>query len=124
VDPIPVPETTSDDLGTVTELSGVGVSEGVVEGRVRVVHDPGVDEFEPDEILVCHTTDPAWAPFFQIAAAAVIDIGGPISHGAIVARELGLPCVINTKTGTRLLRTGMHVRVDGRAGVVTVTRLP
>jgi len=100
-------------------LRGVPVAPGVVEGLVRVVLDPSAtEELEPGEILVCHTTDPSWASLFPIVGAAVIDIGGPLSHGAIVARELGLPCVINTKTGTRALRTGDRVRVDGTRGVV------
>jgi pyruvate,water dikinase len=100
-------------------LSGIGASAGAVEGRVRLVHDPESGaELEPGEILVCHTTDPSWASLFLYASAVVIDIGGPISHGAIVAREMGIPCVINTKHGTERLRTGDLVRVDGRAGIV------
>jgi phosphohistidine swiveling domain-containing protein len=100
-------------------LAGIGASEGTCEGLVRVVEDPTVDpELEPGEILVCHTTDPSWASLFLYAGAVVIDIGGPMSHGAIVARELGIPCVINTKDGTRRLQTGDRVRVDGGAGTV------
>jgi pyruvate,water dikinase len=92
----------------------------VVEGRARVVLDAAASELEPGEILVCETTDPSWASLFLVASALVIDIGGALSHGAIVARELGVPCVINTKVGTRRLRTGDHLRVDGNAGLVTV----
>jgi phosphohistidine swiveling domain-containing protein len=105
----------------VRAVAGVPGAPGIVEGTARVVHDPeGIDEIEPDEILVCRTTDPSWACAFHLVSAAVIDIGGPASHGAIVARELGLPCVINTKEGTRLLRTGDRVRVDGAAGTVSL----
>ncbi len=104
-----------------TVLTALGVNPGVVEGRVRVVHDPVSDDpIEPGEILVCHTTDPSWVGWFIVAAALVIDVGGPMSHGAIVARELGVPCVINTRTGTTALRTGDRVRVDGAAGTVTL----
>ena len=102
------------------EITGLGVSPGVVEGRARVVLDAAASELEPGEVLVCETTDPSWASLFLVASALVIDIGGALSHGAIVARELGVPCVINTRTGTRRLRTGDLLRVDGGAGVVTV----
>ena len=76
------------------------------------------DALQPDEILVCHVTDPSWSAFFFVAAGVVIDIGGAMSHGAIVARELGIPCVINTMTGTQVIRSGDRVRVDGQAGTV------
>jgi phosphohistidine swiveling domain-containing protein len=101
------------------EITGLAGSPGVVEGRARVVLDPA-EPLEPGEILVCETTDPSWTSLFLVAAGLVIDIGGPISHGAIVARELGVPCVINTRTGTQRLRTGDLLRVDGSAGVVQV----
>ena len=65
-------------------------------------------------------TDPSWAAIMLTAGGLVIDVGGPISHGAIVARELGIPCVINTRTGTRQLETGDRVRVDGNLGEVTI----
>ncbi|HEV7534624.1 MAG TPA: PEP-utilizing enzyme, partial [Acidimicrobiia bacterium] len=101
-------------------LTGLAVSPGVVEGRARVVLDAATSELEPGEVLVCETTDPSWASLFLVASALVIDIGGALSHGAIVARELGVPCVINTRAGTRSLRTGDLLRVDGDRGVVTV----
>ena len=100
-------------------LEGIGVSRGRVTGRVRVIHDPLVETtLEPGEILVCSTTNPAWITLFLVAGALVIDLGGPLSHGAIAARELGIPCVINTRTGTARLRTGDFVVVDGDAGTV------
>ncbi|MGH9034595.1 MAG: PEP-utilizing enzyme, partial [Acidimicrobiia bacterium] len=95
----------------------------VVEGRARVVIDPG-DVLEEGEILVCETTDPSWASLMLVAGGLVIDIGGALSHGAIVARELGVPCVINTRVGTQRLRTGDLLRVDGDAGVVAVLATP
>ncbi len=103
------------DIGPVT---GLGVSPGIVEGLARIVHEPGDSELEPGEILVCQTTDPSWSAYFLLAAGVVIDIGGSLSHGAIVARELGIPCVINTLDGTRRLRTGERIRVDGGTGRV------
>lgn len=103
-------------------LSGFAVSPGVVEGPVRVIAGAdGLDLLEPGEILVCPLTDPSWSLGFVIAAGLAIDVGGPLSHGAIVAREMGLPCVINTRVGTEVLRTGDLVRLDGGAG--TVVRL-
>jgi phosphohistidine swiveling domain-containing protein len=101
-------------------LSGLGVSAGVAEGLARVVFDPSEGELLPGEILVCNTTDPSWSSYFLIAAGVVIDVGGPLSHGAIVARELGIPCVINTVDGTRRLRTGDALRIDGSSGHVEV----
>jgi pyruvate,water dikinase len=102
------------------EVTGVGAGGGVVEGVARVVLDPDVDHLAPDEVLVCRFTDPGWAPLLGLAAAVVVDVGGVASHGAVVARELGIPCVIGTGDGTRVLRDGQRVRVDGVHGVVTV----
>ncbi len=102
-------------------IEALGVSPGVVEGSVRVVDDLDAEPlFEPGEVLVCPRTDPSWASLLWLAGAAVIDVGGPLSHGAIVARELGIPCVINAGDATRRLRTGDRVRVDGSAGTVEV----
>jgi pyruvate,water dikinase len=119
----PVPEAVAVD-GTAAApgvtITGIPVSEGVVEGIARVISDPHKQELEVDEILVCATTDPSWGSFFLVAGAVVIDVGGPLSHGAIIARELGIPCVINTGSGTRRLRSGQRIRVDGGAGVVEV----
>jgi pyruvate,water dikinase len=103
------------------KIEGTPVSPGVVEGTVRLILDPQADEPpEPGEILVCRTTDPSWASIMMPAAALVIDIGGAMSHGAIVARELGIPCVIGTRNGSSKLRTGDLVRVDSTAGEVRV----
>ena len=100
------------------QLSGVGVSAGVVEGPARVVTDPALADMEPGDVLVAHTTDPSWASLMFMASALVVDIGGQLSHAAVVARELGIPCVMNTRDGTRALRDGDRVRVDGGAGTV------
>jgi pyruvate,water dikinase len=116
--PAPAPLTTHNDT-TSAELTGIGVSPGVVEGIARVVTDPGED-IEPDEILVASTTDPSWSSIMFVSKALVVDIGGALSHAAVVARELGVPCVVNTRIGTRALRTGDLVRVDGKTGTVEV----
>jgi pyruvate,water dikinase len=99
-------------------LRGIGVSAGVVEGTVRVVTDPSFADVEPGEVLVTATTDPSWASIMFLSSALVVDIGGALSHAAVVARELGIPCVVNTRTGSRDLRTGDLVRVDGATGTV------
>lgn len=102
-------------------LDGVGGSPGVAVGPARVVTDSVADAPPgPGEVLVCSMTDPSWAPMFLLAAAVVTDIGGPASHGAIVACELGVPCVANTRTGTAVITTGDLLRVDGDAGVVEI----
>lgn len=102
------------------EVKGIGASGGVVEGIVRIVDDPAFTDIEPDEVLVCVTTDPSWASVLFLSSALVVDIGGLLSHAAVVAREVGVPCVIGTGNGTKTLRTGDRVRVDGNAGTVEV----
>lgn len=94
---------------------------GVVEGTVRVASTVvEAQDLQPGEILVAPVTDVGWTPYFTLIAALVTDIGSSVSHGAVVAREYGLPCVVNTQGATRVLRTGDRVRVDGDRGTVTV----
>jgi pyruvate,water dikinase len=102
-------------------VSGFAASGGVVEGRARVlmsVNDIG--QIQAGEILVCPVTAPSWGPVFGKIKAAVSDIGGIMSHAAIVAREYGMPAVVGTGTATQKIRTGDLLRVDGDEGVVTV----
>jgi pyruvate,water dikinase len=101
-------------------ISGTGVSAGTVEGFVRVIEDPSFAEVEPDEVLVAPVTDPSWSSIMFISSALVVDIGGTLSHAAVVARELRIPCVVGTGNATRVLRTGDWVKVDGTAGTVEV----
>lgn len=100
-------------------LVGLGVSPGIAEGEVRVVAD-GAGELLPGEILVCTATDPSYAGYFLVAAGVVTDIGGAMGHGAIVAREVGIPCVVNAKHATRRLRTGDRIRIDGGTGTIEI----
>jgi phosphohistidine swiveling domain-containing protein len=119
--PVPIPVSPGDAahrLGLGDRLSGIGVSAGSVEGTVRVVTDPAAADIEPGEILVAPLTDPSWASIMFLSSALVVDVGGALSHAAVVARELGLPCVVSAPNGSRVLRTGDHVRVDGKAGTV------
>jgi pyruvate,water dikinase len=100
-------------------LRGLPASPGVVEGRARVLHGSGeIGLLEPGEILVVHTTDVGWTPLFLIAAGVVTELGGPLSHAAVVAREFGVPSVVNVRGATIAVRTGDRVRVDGDRGVV------
>jgi pyruvate,water dikinase len=100
-------------------ITGAAGSNGVAEGPVRMVADAAGD-IEPGEVLVCPFTDPSWTPLMAQAAALVVDIGGSASHGAVVARELGIPCVIGTEIAMTALRDGDTVRVDGTHGLVEV----
>jgi pyruvate,water dikinase len=106
--------------GDATSLTGVAASPGVVTGRARVVHDPATTDLDEGDILVCETTDPSWVALFMVAGAVVTDYGGLLSHGPIVARELGIPCVCGTEVGSRLIRDGQLIRVDGDAGTVEI----
>jgi pyruvate,water dikinase len=119
--PVPIPieqHEGNDDRGPT--LQGIGVSAGVIEGTVRVVLDPAFADVEPDEILVAPVTDPSWSSIMFISSGLIVDVGGPLSHAALVARELGIPCVVNTGNGTGRLRTGDRVRLDGSAGSVDI----
>jgi pyruvate,water dikinase len=114
----PTTEPATESSGERVTLQGLPVFPGVVEGRAVVVEDPGAVDFDEGDVLVCEFTDPSWAMLMCLAGAMVINIGGAMSHGAIVARELGVPTVISTGDGTRRLRTGDRVRVDAAAGTV------
>jgi pyruvate,water dikinase len=100
------------------EIAGIGASPGVVEGPVRVILDPAQASVHEGEILVARNTDPAWASLMFLSAGLISDIGGLMSHTAVVARELRIPCAVNTRTATRTLRTGDRIRLDGGAGTV------
>jgi phosphohistidine swiveling domain-containing protein len=100
-----------------TRLHGIAAAPGSVTGTARVLFDP-FDEFEAGDVLFARTVDPGWAPVLACAGAVVLDIGGVLSHGAVVARELGIPCVVNVKVGTERARSGATVTVDGSAGEV------
>lgn len=102
-------------------LTGMAASPGVAEGMARVLRSPDqLNELQNGEILVAPVTAPSWAPVFGKIAAAVTDIGGIMSHAAIVCREYGLPAVTGTGYGSKQFKTGMKLRVDGNTGTVTV----
>ena len=113
--------TAGDGVEGVEMLVGLAASPGVVEGRALVASTPEEgSKLQAGEILVAKFTDPGWTPIFPLAGAVVTDIGGILSHGAIVAREYGIPAVVNVQRGTTTIRSGQWLRVDGAAGTVTL----
>jgi len=104
-------------------LKGLGVSPGIATGKARVILRADTEEqLLAGEILVAPFTDPGWTPYFVPAAAIVMDEGGVISHGSIVAREYGIPAVVNVGDGTKIIKTGQMIEVDGNNGVVRILR--
>jgi pyruvate,water dikinase len=102
-------------------VKGLPGSAGKAEGFVRIVYSPEEgNQLQPGEILVAVTTNVGWTPIFPRAAAVVTDVGAPLSHAAIVAREMGIPAVVGCLNATSSLKTGDRVRVDGGAGWVEV----
>ncbi|MBS1239758.1 MAG: PEP-utilizing protein mobile subunit, partial [Proteobacteria bacterium] len=111
----------ADDDKDSKELKGFAACHGVVEGPARVVKSvEEIHRLQQGDILVCQVTNPTWAPIFQKIVAAVSDIGGSMSHMAIVAREYGLPAVVGTGTATQRIKDGQRIRVDGGRGIVTI----
>jgi len=99
-------------------LNGSPVSPGSMEGKVRVVFDPRQAGLEPGEILVCPGTDPSWTPLFLSAAGLIMEVGGLMTHGAVVAREYGIPAIVGVDQATRRLHTGQLIRMDGSSGQI------
>ena len=96
----------------------MAVSAGVVTGPVKVMHNHYSKSVNKGDVLVAYTTDPGWTPLFVNAAAVVLEIGGVLQHGAVIAREYGKPCVVGIDRVTTRLHDGQIVEVDGTAGVV------
>lgn len=104
-------------------LQGVGVCGGRVRGRVRIVRPETIDDLQPGEVLVAEVTDVGYTAAFCYAAAVVTELGGPMSHAAVVAREFGFPCVVDAQGATRALPSGALVEVDGGTGEIRVLEL-
>ena len=103
-------------------LKGIGASPGRVSGIACVIHGPEeFDQMKPGDILVAKITTPAWTPLFALASGIVTDVGGPLSHSSIVAREYGVPAVLGTGVATQRIRSGQHITVDGNGGVVSMS---
>nr|WP_296069510.1 rifamycin-inactivating phosphotransferase [uncultured Actinoplanes sp.] len=101
-------------------LVGLPVSAGTVEGRARVILDMATADLEPGDILVTAHTDPSWTPLFVAVAGLVTEVGGLMTHGAVIAREYGLPAVVGVVDATRLIRDGQRIRVHGTGGYVEI----
>jgi pyruvate,water dikinase len=111
------------DPNSITELKGFAGSPGIAEGKARVCKTVSeVSQLLEGEILVAPTTSPSWAPAFAKIGACVTDVGGVMSHAAIVCREYGMPAVVGTGLATKIIKTGMMLRVDGSTGAITITR--
>jgi phosphohistidine swiveling domain-containing protein len=102
------------------EFIGVPISPGVARGKVRVIRRADVERLFPGEILVARAADPGWTPLFINAGGIVLEIGGALQHGAVVAREYGIPCVSGLDDATALLKDGQTVEVDGSNGIVRI----
>jgi pyruvate,water dikinase len=103
------------------EIQGVGVSVGVATGEAYVLRDAADAQIAgKNYVLVCPSTDPGWTPLFLHAAALVMEYGGMLSHGAIVAREYGIPAVVNIASATQRIQSGQRLRVDGSRGIVSI----
>ncbi len=101
-------------------LVGLAVSAGTIEGRARVIHDMAEADLEPGDILVTAYTDPSWSPLFVAITGLVTEVGGLMTHGAVIAREYGLPAVVGVEQATRLIRNGQRIRVHGTDGYVEI----
>jgi pyruvate,water dikinase len=102
-------------------IKGTGTSPGRVTAPAAVLHGPEeFDQMRPGDVLVARITTPAWTPLFALAAGVVTDVGGPLSHGSIVAREYHIPAVLGTGVATARIQSGQRVAVDGDAGTVRI----
>jgi phosphohistidine swiveling domain-containing protein len=101
-------------------LQGTPASAGSVTGIARVIRDPHGAHLSPGEILVAPSTDPGWTPLFLQTAGLVMDVGGAMAHGAIVAREYGIPAVVGVASATERIRTGRRLTVNGTTGTITL----
>jgi pyruvate,water dikinase len=100
-------------------IKGVAASPGKATGVARILHGPeDFAQMKPGDVLVAPITTPAWTPLFAMASAIVTDVGGPLSHGSIVAREYGIPAVLGTGVATRRIQDGQIITVDGSAGTI------
>ncbi|HEU5376860.1 MAG TPA: PEP/pyruvate-binding domain-containing protein [Ktedonobacteraceae bacterium] len=102
------------------KLKGIPASAGVVTAKARVILNPVGAQLEPGEILIAPSTDPGWTPLFLTASGMVMEMGGPMSHGAVVARECGIPAVVGVPGATKHITTGQRITVDGSTGTVLI----
>jgi pyruvate,water dikinase len=104
------------------ELTGQPISPGTVRGKAKVLNSPDEKPVLPGEILVARATDPGWTPLFLNAAGMVLEVGGVLQHGAVVAREYGKPCVVGIENATSILQDGQWIEMDGASGIVRLVQ--
>ena len=115
--PVPIEEEKVVNI-TSKQVQGIPVSRGIIEGRVRIVHSvEDAQEVKPGEIMVTSYTDIGWTPYFSIISGLITEIGSPLSHGAVVAREYGIPAIVGAKGAKTFLKTGDMIRLDGDTGI-------
>ncbi len=102
------------------DIIGDPIAPGIVRGKAKVLHSPYEKPLEPGEILVTKATEPAWTPIFINAAGVVLEVGGPLQHGAIIAREYGIPCVSGVYNAQKIIKDGDLLEVDGSSGIVKI----
>jgi phosphohistidine swiveling domain-containing protein len=123
--PVASHQAAGDEEDSGEPLAGMPAAAGIVRATARVVMSPfEARGFQKGDILVCRFTDPSWTPIISLAGGIVADIGGSLSHGAIIARELGVPAVVNTRVGTRRIRDGSVIEINGGTGEITVISEP
>ncbi|MBT8508927.1 hypothetical protein AZH53_11060 [Methanomicrobiaceae archaeon CYW5] len=110
------PNTDGEDNGA--EISGYGVSDGTARGPVRVLHHPTEKEVFPGDILVISASDPGWTPLFLTAGGVILEVGGLLQHGSIIAREYGIPCIVGVTRATERFEDGQWVEMDGGNGII------
>jgi phosphohistidine swiveling domain-containing protein len=119
-EPTAQPQKTQSTVQAEGTLQGTPASPGTVIARARVILDPHDAHLEPGEILVAPSTDPGWTPLFLKASGLIMEVGGAMAHGAIVAREYGIPAVVGVSGATERIATGSRVTLDGTAGTVLI----
>ncbi|MDO7623305.1 MAG: PEP-utilizing enzyme, partial [Loktanella sp.] len=119
--PAPTAHMQTEDLQTGETRTATGCSAGQVTAKARVIRDPRTESLAPGDILVARHTDPGWIAVFSNASAIVVERGSLLSHSAIVARELGIPCVVGLKGATQWIKDGEELHVNGATGLVKKT---
>ena len=99
---------------------GIPLSLGIYEGKIKIVFDPSDANLKEGEIMVTESTNPVWTPLFMVAKGLIMEYGGPLSHGGIVAREYGIPSVVGISSVTNIFKDGQLVRVNGDSGTVEI----
>jgi len=99
-------------------ILGDPIAPGKIQGRAKVLMEPYEKPLESGEVLVARFTEPSWTPIFINASAVVMEVGGPLQHGAIIAREYGIPCISGISNATKLIQDGDFIEVDGSSGTV------